>query len=91
MAQMDAPERLLGSAQKLDQQDTWTASNLVALKHTAQRAPSGARQAYNCVEGVQDPPADAADADAAGARADGDGPHRLSLFRHLPFLLHTDT
>ena len=48
LAQMDAPESWLGSAQKLDQPDTWTASNLVALKHTH----SELCQEYNCVEGV---------------------------------------
>ena len=31
-------------------------------------------QEYNCIEGMQEPPADAADADVDGARADGDGP-----------------
>ena len=67
---MDAPERWLGSAQKLDQPDTWTASNLVALQHMHNELC----QEYNCVEGMQDPPADAADADADGARADGNGP-----------------
>jgi hypothetical protein len=48
LAQMDAPESWLGSAQKLDQPDTWRASNLVALKHTH----SELCQEYNCVEGV---------------------------------------
>jgi len=31
LAQIDAPEIWIGSAQKLDHPDTWTASNLVAL------------------------------------------------------------
>ena len=69
MVQMDEPERWLVSAQKLDQQDSWTACNLLALKHTHNERC----QEYNCVEGVQDPPANAADADADGAR-DGNGP-----------------
>ena len=80
---MDAPERWLGSAQKLDQQDTWTASNLVALQHMHNELC----QEYNCVEGMQDPPADAADADADGARADGNGP-RPAVPLSLPPLNH---
>ena len=68
--QMEAPERWLRSAQKLDQPDTWTASNLVALQHMHNELC----QEYNCVEGMQDPPADAADANADGACADGNGP-----------------
>ena len=83
MAQMDAPERWLGSAQKLDQPDTWTASNLVALQHMHNELC----QEYNCVEGMQDPPADAADADADGARADGNGP-RPAVPLSLPPLNH---
>jgi hypothetical protein len=70
MAQMDDPERWLGSAQKPNQQDTWTASNLVALQHMHNKLC----QEYNCVEGMQDPPANAADADFDGARADGNSP-----------------
>jgi hypothetical protein len=83
MAQMDAPERWLGSAQKLDQQDTWTESNLVALKHTHHELC----QEYSWVEGVQDPPANVADSDADGAcaRADGDCP------RPATFLLSSAT
>ena len=68
MAQMDAPERWLGSAQDSISRDTWTASNLVALKHTHNELC----QEYNCVEGMQDPSADAADADAD----DGEGTAR---------------
>jgi len=33
LAQIDDPEIWISSAQKLDQADTWTASNLVALTH----------------------------------------------------------
>jgi hypothetical protein len=33
LAQIDDPEIWISSAQKLDQPDTWTASNLVALTH----------------------------------------------------------
>ena len=60
----------MGSAQKLDQPDTWTAANLVALQHMHNELC----QEYNCVEGMQDPPADAADANDDGARADSNGP-----------------
>ena len=81
MAQMDTPERWLGSAQKLDQPDTWTASNLVALQHVHNELC----QEYNCVEGMQDPSADAADADAD----DGEGTaRRASLSLSLPPLHH---
>jgi hypothetical protein len=60
--------------------DTWTASNLVALKHNELCLE------YNCVEGVQDPPANAADADADGVR-DGNGP-RPAAPLSLPPLKH---
>jgi hypothetical protein len=64
LVQLDAPGIWLGSAQKLDQPDTWTASNLVALGHTQKML----LQEFNCVEGVQDHPADAAAGDDADAR-----------------------
>ena len=50
--QIDAPEIWIGLAQKLDQPDTWTTSNLVALGHTHKMLI----QEFSCVEGVQDPP-----------------------------------
>ena len=54
---------------ELDQPNTWTASNLVALGHTHKMLILE----FNCVESVQDPPADAAQGDDADER-DGDGP-----------------
>ena len=86
MPQMDTPERWLGSAQRLDQLDTWTASNLVALRH----AHTELLQEYKCVEGAQDHPADAADANIDGQRADADDP-RLASLLSLPPLKHRFT
>ena len=68
LAQIVAPEIWIGSARKLDQLDTWTASDLVVIGHTHKMLI----QDFNCVEGMQDLPADAAHVDDANER-DGDG------------------
>ena len=69
LAQIDAPEIWIGSAPKLDQPDNSTASNLVALGQTHRMLI----QEFNNVEGVKDPPADAAHGYGADERH-GDGP-----------------
>ena len=77
----------MGSAQKLDQPDTWTASNLVALQHMHNELC----QEDNCVEGVQDPPADAMTPTLTvrAPTTTAHGQQCLSLFRHLTFLPHS--
>jgi hypothetical protein len=68
LAQLDAPDMWIGSAQKLDHPATWIASNRVAFGNTHTRLI----QEFNCIEGVQDPPAGAAAGDDADER-DSDG------------------